>query len=260
MQSHTSILILIFFVKFNICRSPWVLSIDNDDAIREVRTKMSGPLGGGSDHLATIHAFNQWRNTRNKEEFCQRNFLSKEGLFMIEGIKQKTKKELEDRGMPMDGYLVDRDSENAGLMKSVLACGLYPMLGVLSKKNRIRMKTRSVDLLGSSVNSVLKPEPYHEGEPPNCPLFVFDEITRGESKVYVRDTTVLNPHPIPLVASELEIKEVPESLEIGQFCKVLVIDNWLRLLVDSSVVDALAVLRIRLQDAFAKKVRISVLV
>eukprot|EP00210_Caulerpa_lentillifera_P003156 g3015.t1 len=235
-------------------KSPWVLSIEDDDVIRDIREKMSQPLGGGSDHLATIQAFNEFKETRNPDGFCRQNFLSKEGLSMIDGIKLKTKKELRARGMEINDSSVDNNSANIGLMRSVLACGLYPMLGVLSKKNRIRMKSRSVDLLGSSVNSVLKPEPYDPDDPPLCPLFVFDEITRGEFKVYVRDTTVLNPHPIPLVASDLEIKDIPESLENRQNFKLLVIDDWLHFLVDRSIAEALAVLRIRLQDAFANKV------
>ena len=42
-------------------------------------------------------------------------------------------------------------------------------------------------------------------KPPVCPLVAFDELTRGGSRLYVRQCTALHPHPLPLIAGSLEI-------------------------------------------------------
>lgn len=42
-------------------------------------------------------------------------------------------------------------------------------------------------------------------------LFAFDEVTRGDGGLYVRNTTVVKPHPFPLIAGNVSILE--ESME-----------------------------------------------
>ena len=80
-------------------------------------------------------------------------------------------------------------------------------MGSLKKKARIRMKDRMVDVLSASVNSGLKVPPPLPAELPVCPLLAFEEITKGDFGVYVRDTTAFQPHPLPLIASKLELKD-----------------------------------------------------
>lgn len=69
------------------------------------------------------------------------------------------------------------------------------------------MKDRMVDVLSASVNSGLRVPPPLPSELPVCPLLAFEEITKGDFGVYVRDTTAFQPHPLPLIASKLKLKD-----------------------------------------------------
>ena len=175
------------------------------------------------------------------------------------------------------------------------------MVGRLKKKGRIQMKDRVVDVLGASINSSLKVPSVADDALPVCPLLAFEEITKGDFGVYVRDTTALQPHPLPLIASHLKVigyirpwegplvlsrfaehsqsprmlcRELRRSTTCtehssltseellvrcqknnrgGMFC------SWLQFVTDTSAAECLAILRIRLQDAFARKVVLRVL-
>lgn len=61
----------------------------------------------------------------------------------------------------------------------------------------------------SSVNSGLEHIEPDLGNPRPCPLIMFEEITRGDSRLYVRQCTATKPHFLPLVASHINI--VPDE-------------------------------------------------
>ena len=69
------------------------------------------------------------------------------------------------------------------------------------------MKDRKVGMLNTSVNSSLKPPVVEDDALPMCPLLAFADITRGDFQIYVRDTTAVQPHPLPLIARQLEVQE-----------------------------------------------------
>ena len=73
------------------------------------------------------------------------------------------------------------------------------------------MKDRKVGMLATSVNSSLKPPVVEDGKLPMCPLLAFADITRGDFQIYVRDTTAVQPHPLLLVASQLDVRECTRS-------------------------------------------------
>lgn len=84
---------------------------------------------------------------------------------------------------------------------------MYPLIGALRRKCRIKMKDRKVDVVKDSVNAVLTVPPCTPGQLPICPLLAFEEITKGDFKIYVRDTTAFQPHPLPLVASQVKFED-----------------------------------------------------
>ena len=57
----------------------------------------------------------------------------------------------------------------------------------------------------ASVNSGLRaPAGAPRGPPRTCPLLIFDEVTRQEAALVVRQCTAVNPHALPLVAARLQ--------------------------------------------------------
>lgn len=56
----------------------------------------------------------------------------------------------------------------------------------------------------SSVNSGMKAARPAKGAPRMAPLLIFDELTRGESYLYVRQCTAVNAGALLLVASNLD--------------------------------------------------------
>ncbi len=66
----------------------------------------------------------------------------------------------------------------------------------------------------SSVNSQLQvPQPAEQGASHTCPVMIFDEITRGEAMLYVRQCTAVGAHALLLVCTHLRIapEEEPRS-------------------------------------------------
>jgi hypothetical protein len=110
-------------------------------------------------------------------------------------------------------------------------------------------------------------------------LVCYDEATRGEALLYVRECTVVAAPALVLVASSLTVEPLPpvgspehdpeDPGEVAEATRiqteaqraqdatgdaVLVCDNWLRFRVPLAVLSQLACLRIRLARAFAAKV------
>ena len=65
----------------------------------------------------------------------------------------------------------------------------------------------------SSVNSQLAvPEPQRgEGHP--CHIVLYDEVTRGESQLYVRQCTAAGPHALLMVAAHLGVSQEEDDEE-----------------------------------------------
>jgi hypothetical protein len=57
----------------------------------------------------------------------------------------------------------------------------------------------------SSINSGIEFREPPAGQLRACPLVIYDEITRGDTRLYVHQCTAVNPHFLPLVTSHLDI-------------------------------------------------------
>lgn len=96
------------------------MSVDKDTQIKEIRKNMSASLGGSSDHLATVHAFNSWQKSRAKVQFAYDNFLSNDALNTIDGLRRKILSELKFRGMSIDNNTLKEHASDMGLVRSLL--------------------------------------------------------------------------------------------------------------------------------------------
>ena len=68
----------------------------------------------------------------------------------------------------------------------------------------------------SSINSQLAVPDAAPGTSGDCPVILFEEITRGEAQLYVRQSTLASPHALLLVAAHLELSEEQNLDEEGQ--------------------------------------------
>ena len=105
-----------------VLRSPWVMSIEDDDKAKAIRKEMSEPVGGASDHLATVQAFKAWQQSRSKAQFCYQNFLSHDAMYIIDGLRKKILTELRFRGMPVNNQGLKQNASDIGLVRSLLVC------------------------------------------------------------------------------------------------------------------------------------------
>jgi ATP-dependent RNA helicase DHX36 len=280
-------------------RDPWVLPAA-PEARREAtlaRGALAREAGGASDHLAAAAAFAAWKAARargNDRAFAARNFVSPSTMAMLEGMRSQLLAELVARGFVASLEAASTAAHRADLVRAVLAAGLYPLVGRLlpiprgDAKARPSLVTRRDDrarVHPASVCAKLRIEaPEEEDETPRrASLVVFDEITRGDSFLYVKSATAIHPHPAllaaahvaaaadPAAAPDEEEEEEEEgdgvraagdgvgSMRLGEPAEpataLLVVDGWLRFRVPFAAVGQLAVLRLRLAAAFAEAVR-----
>jgi len=59
----------------------------------------------------------------------------------------------------------------------------------------------------SSINSQLTVPDSAPGAAGDCPIILFEEITRGEAQLYVRQCTLASPHALLLVAAHLSLSQ-----------------------------------------------------
>ena len=79
----------------------------------------------------------------------------------------------------------------------------------------------------SSVNnSLTAPEPPRRGGSLHlCPLVAFEEVTRSEGRLVVRQCSAVSAHPLPLVAAQT----TPQRLPLADWDS----DGWVGLLYDA---------------------------
>jgi len=284
-------------------RSPFVVSVDGGrEGGRAARRGFSDEAGGGSDHLAVARAFVGWEQARarggggGERQFNARNSLSGATLNMLRGMRQQLVSALSSRGLVRN---LGDASGNAGagsLVRAVLAVGMYPLMGRLlvpgagqqagggMKATLATLRGEKVKIHPHSVNCKLHdqvPRTAPDGAGKPAPVLVcFDDITRGESQMYVKETTVVSAAALVLVAASLTVEALPpvdlpdhdpadprdaadaaNARDVAQREQdasgeaVLVADDWLKFRVPLAVLSQLACLRIRVARAFAAKVR-----
>ncbi|KAK9845024.1 hypothetical protein WJX74_009802 [Apatococcus lobatus] len=200
-------------------RDPWVLPVEAGAraAAQAAKARLHADAGGGSDHLALVEAFRRWGEARacgQERRLTAQFFLSGATLNMIDGMRTQLAGELQARGLISSVQAASGQAEDTDLVRGVLACGFYPLLGCLEAGPHMSSnphKTRLVTAAGeearihmSSVNSGMKAARPAKGGPRMAPLLIFDELTRGESYLYVRQCTAVNAGALLLVASSLD--------------------------------------------------------
>ncbi|GLJ39839.1 hypothetical protein SUGI_0814530 [Cryptomeria japonica] len=283
-------------------REPFVLPMGPNEKKRAYAAKMDliAMYGGYSDHLAAIAAFDRWKQAKNREqqaEFCKKYYVSHSLMSMLDGMRKQLRRELAQKGfIPWDADSCSLNAQHTGIVRAVIVSGLYPMVGTLlpplptgqkavvqtarGEKVRIHPHSSNFRLVhyNKQSNGSLK-----------SPLLVFDEVTRGESQVFIKNCTLFKPYPLLLLATEMvvapldpddemdddeEDDEVSDSEEEDESLKTLpaekqhhkimsspdkevmvVIDRWFRFEATSLDAAQLYCLRERLSAAVLYKIK-----
>ncbi|KAL6766709.1 hypothetical protein ACKKBG_A37050 [Auxenochlorella protothecoides x Auxenochlorella symbiontica] len=264
---------------FKAYREPWVLptAFDARAAAWNLRCQMAEAIGGASDHMACLHAFQCYKDARRngrERGFCAQNFISPSTMAMVDGMRGQLASELQRLGFIRDVGEASSSAADLGLVRAVLAAGLYPMVGRLlpPTSGRAMVMTRrgeKVRIHPSSVNAKMglkdREADSRGTDVQENRLLVIDDLTRGDASLYVKACSEVPALALLLVAASVQLAKQEESEDedsedepddgVGRratrpTAACLVMDEWLRFRVDPGLVAPLARLRARLAGAF----------
>ncbi|KAG2327614.1 hypothetical protein Bca52824_010342 [Brassica carinata] len=168
------------------------------------KLELASLCGGDSDHLAVKGL---------SAEFCSQYFVSPSAMKMLDQMRSQLESELKRHGIiPSDISSCSQNSRDPGILRAVLAVGLYPMAGRLcpsfGNNRRSLVETASgakVRVHSLSNNFNLSSRKYDES------LVVFDEITRGDGGMHIRNCTVARDLPLLLISTEIAVAPTESS-------------------------------------------------
>ncbi|KAG8055280.1 hypothetical protein GUJ93_ZPchr0001g32006 [Zizania palustris] len=269
-------------------RDPFLLPMAPDDRKRAAAAKveLASLYGGYSDQLAVVAAFDCWRRAKERgqeSQFCSKYFVSSNIMHMLSNMRKQLLNELAQRGfVPADASACCLNARDPGINRAVLMARAYPMVGrLLPPRKNAR---RAVIETASGAKVRLHPHSCNFnlsfGKTFGNPLMIYDEITRGDGGMYIKNSSVVAPYPLILLATEMVVTppddddsdneddgssdDEAEKGTLGQHKEIMsspdnsvsvVIDRWLRF--DATALDVAQIycLRERLKAAILFKVK-----
>nr|XP_016442949.1 PREDICTED: DExH-box ATP-dependent RNA helicase DExH6-like isoform X1 [Nicotiana tabacum] len=194
-------------------RDPFTLPMLPNEKKRAsaARAELASWYGGRSDQLAVVAAFEGWKSAKEsgqESRFCSTYFVSSSTMNMLSGMRKQLQSELLRNGfIPGDGSSCSLNAQDPGILHAVLVAGLYPMVGrllpPLKGGKRAVIETAGGDkvrLHPHSTNFKLSFKKFCDR-----PLIVYDEITRGDGGLHIRNCSVIGPLPVLLLATEIVV-------------------------------------------------------
>ena len=275
-------------------RDPWVIPVEPRArrAADEARFGAARRAGGHSDHLGTVQAYAEWRQARARGwewKFSQKGFLNNSTLSMLDKMRGQLLGELQRRrvvaglgkgkGGGGGGGLEQasaRGNGNPALVRAVLGCGLYPMVGEVRTVDaasgggaggarrdapKVNMMVRSGEKVRVHPRSVAAKMDVTWDDRWARPLLCFQELTRGEALLHVKECTRVPAVAVFLVAGSVKVFVEPargeeagaggDEPDMGPPAPIVLVDGWLRYRVPAELLPWLLGLRRRLLEAFA---------
>ena len=202
-------------------REPFLLPMAAEEKKKAAAAKveLASLYGGYSDQLAVVAAFECWKRAKDRgqdSQFCSRYFVSSNTMEMLFHMRKQLQTELVRIGfIPEDMSSCSLNAQDAGILRAVLTAGSYPMVGKLlppRKQNR-----RSVVETASGVKVRLHPHSSNFnlsfGKSCGSPIIIYDEVTRGDGGMYIRNCSLVGPYPLLLLALELAVAPATENEE-----------------------------------------------
>ncbi|XP_010522055.1 PREDICTED: DExH-box ATP-dependent RNA helicase DExH6 [Tarenaya hassleriana] len=192
----------------------------------DAKVEFASLYGGDSDHLAVVAAYEGWKEAKQSHQeakFCSEHFVSMNAMRMLDGMRKQLKSELVRHGLiPQDVSSCSLNSHDPGILRAVLVVGLYPMVGkwlppsANSKKPVV--ETASGAKVRLSSRSIAFKTLSDKGD--GCTLLVYDEITRGDWGMHIRNSTAVCPLPLVLFSTEIAVAPA-ETLGNGDHGEVV---------------------------------------
>ncbi|XP_076906180.1 DExH-box ATP-dependent RNA helicase DExH6-like [Bidens hawaiensis] len=200
-------------------RDPFTLPMLPNDKKKATAAKceLASLYGSHGDQLAVIAAFECWRNAKQRGQearFCSQYFVSGGVMNMLFGMCKQLQHELYRNGfIPENSSRFSENSHDIGIIHAVLVAGLYPMVGRLypPRKNMKRIVIENanndkVRLHPHSVNSRLS----FKNKDAN-PLVIYDEITRDDGGLNIKNCSIIGPLPVLLLATEIAVAPLDDD-------------------------------------------------
>ncbi|OVA02168.1 Single-stranded nucleic acid binding R3H [Macleaya cordata] len=193
-------------------RDPFVLPMAPDEKKKAMaaRAELASLCGGLGDQLIIITAYDCWERAKAKGQesrFCSQYFLSSSTMNMLSRLRKQLLKELiRNAFIPEDVSSYNLNARSPGVLHAVLVAGMYPMVGKLLPPHRSGQRAVVETAGGAKVrlhphSSIFRS--FHKNI--SQTLLIFDEITRGDGGMYIRNCCVVGPFPLLLLATEMVV-------------------------------------------------------
>ncbi|XP_042392741.1 DExH-box ATP-dependent RNA helicase DExH6-like [Zingiber officinale] len=194
-------------------REPFLLPMAPDGRKKAALAKLelASLCGGCSDQLAVVAAFDCWKKAKERgqeSQFCSRYFVSSGTMNMLCNMRKQLQSELAKHGfIPKDASNCSLNAHDPGILRAVLMAGAYPMVGRFLPRRKNDKRTVVETASGAKVR--LHPHSSNFNlsfsKEAICSLVIYDEITRGDGGMYIKNCSLVDPYPLLLLAKELVV-------------------------------------------------------
>ncbi|GAB2282467.1 hypothetical protein Dimus_017010 [Dionaea muscipula] len=204
-------------------RDPFTLPMlpNEKNKAAAAKAELASLYGGKGDQLAVIAAFDCWRSAKEKGQearFCSQFYVSPSTMNMLFGMRKQLQNELLQNGyIRDDASSCSLNARDPGILHGVLLAGLYPMIGKLhppyKSGRRFTVETANGDKVRLHPHSTNFRLSYKSSDV--RPLFMYDEITRGDGGMHIRNCTIVGPLPLLFLATEIAVAARKDEEDYG---------------------------------------------
>jgi hypothetical protein len=201
-------------------KDPFTIPMSTEDKTKAAKAKseLASLYGGFGDQFAVLAAFECWNNSKKmglEARFCSQYYVSGGAMKMLSGMRKQLQTELIRIGFihSDDISSYSMNAYDPGVLHAVLVAGMYPMIGRLcfpskggkramietASGDKVRVHNRSINFKLSFKKSL------------GHTLVVFDEITRGDMGINIRNCSLVGPLPILLLSTEISVAPGEEN-------------------------------------------------
>ncbi|XP_066139609.1 ATP-dependent DNA/RNA helicase DHX36-like isoform X2 [Euwallacea fornicatus] len=187
-------------------KDAYQLSMSNDNKSNNAdKMKYELSRGTNSDHICMHYAIRGYEETHNPYSFCRKYFLSSSTLKLLKDMRKQFAEHLSEMKFisssnPRNpGH--NHNSNNVGLIKAIIAAGLYPNIAIITKvrKGGAQLRTVNHERMEFHPKSVLQ-----QTRSFPSPLIAY-HLRLKSSKIYVHDGTVVFPLSLVFFGDQFKI-------------------------------------------------------
>mmetsp|Transcript_37634 Transcript_37634/g.47447 ORF Transcript_37634/g.47447 Transcript_37634/m.47447 type:complete len:445 (+) Transcript_37634:58-1392(+) len=240
-------------------KDPFLLPYHAKEEAMEAKKVLAGD--SQSDHFVLVQAYNGWATSMKQgleQEYCNRNFLSSQGMNNIHRIKQQFMDVLLQAGFNIEDpnswrhafqtaenpLEQNKYQTNLPLIKGVLTAGLSPnIFRIIDKESMGALKLMTVDNceITPRQQSVMKGETDMDKV---CKLGIFQEKFKTKN-VFLDTCSTISPLTLLLFADRPVVFEPPPAFvnRLPKDTIGLVVDGWVSFVAERKVAECIMDLR-----------------